>query len=98
MGLKIPQEIKNHKLLDDSSITELNGGEHLLKFFDNGYGVSIVRHDGSYGLEMAVLLGNDEEWDLTYDTPITSDVIGYMTPEECINHVKSVTELEQVSI
>lgn len=46
--------------------------------FQNGYGASIVWNPASYGheeylFELAVL---DENDDLCYDTPVTSDVIG----------------------
>lgn len=53
--------------------------------FPNGYGVSVVRHKYSYGnqkgegfYEVAVLDGED----LTYDTPVTNDVLGWQTPED----------------
>jgi len=58
----------------------------LLKryMFSNGYGASVVCHSFSYGgreglFELAVL---DKNGELTYDTPITSDVIGHLTQEE----------------
>ena len=61
--------------------------------FENGYGVSVVSHTHSYGgkaglFEIAVL----DKDGITYDTPVTDDVIGYLKPEE-------VTEImEQVQI
>jgi hypothetical protein len=47
--------------------------------FDNGYGASVVCNFGTYGakdglFEVAVLK-NDE---ICYDTPITSDVVGWL--------------------
>jgi hypothetical protein len=56
-------------------------------FFDNGYGVSVVKFPGSYGYglglyESAVLKGTEEESEICYDTEITSDVIGHQTEEE----------------
>ena len=56
-------------------------------FFDNGYGVSVVKFPGSYGYglglyESAVLKGTEEESEICYDTEITSDVIGHQSEEE----------------
>lgn len=58
----------------------------LLKsyMFSNGYGASVVSHSFSYGgnrglFELAVL---DKNGELTYDTPITNDVIGHLTQED----------------
>ena len=63
--------------------------------FDNGYGASVVRHIMSYGgklglYELAIL---DKEGDLTYDTPVTNDVIGYLTPEKVTNYLIKIQEL-----
>jgi len=48
--------------------------------FDNGYGASVVCNFGTYGakeglFEVAVLDSNGE---ITYNTPITSNVIGWL--------------------
>jgi hypothetical protein len=63
--------------------------------FDNGYGASVVRHIMSYGgklglFELAVL---DKDEELTYDTPITNDVVGHLTPEEVTNYLIKIQEL-----
>ena len=62
-------------------------GVQAVKFFDNGYGVSVIMSPFSYGgpdglYEIAVLQGLEEKWEICYDTPITDDVIGYLTKEE----------------
>lgn len=60
-------------------------------YFENGYGVSVVRTIFSYGgreglYELAVL----DKDGLTYDTPVTSDVLGYLTPEEVTEYMKQI--------
>lgn len=60
------------------------GGKLARIFFENGYGASVVCSDMSYGgreglYEIAVL---NSEGAITYDTPITSDVIGYLSHDQ----------------
>lgn len=63
--------------------------------FPNGYGASVIRGrytiGGSNGLwEMAVL---DHNGDITYDTPITRDVIGHLTDYEVYELLLKVKNL-----
>jgi hypothetical protein len=64
--------------------------------FENGYGVSVVCHTHSYGgktgmFEIAVI---GKDGDLTYDTPITNDVIGYLSREEVTDIMEQVQGLK----
>jgi hypothetical protein len=63
--------------------------------FDNGFGASVVKtpftYGGSDGLyELAVLDSNGQ---LTYDTPVTSDVEGYLTEEDV---TKLLTQIQNL--
>ncbi len=63
--------------------------------FENGFGVSVVSHTFSYGgkdglFEIAVL---DADGDLTYDTPVTNDVVGYLNPDEVTEIMEQVQKL-----
>jgi len=62
---------------------------------DNGYGASIVKHSFSYGRE-------DDKWELAvigkdghicYDTPITSDVLGWLSDEEVNETLQKIADL-----
>ena len=83
-------------------------GKAATLFFSNGYGVSVVRFRipfdssryGSYTSnenewELAVLKGNEDEWHLTYDTPITDDVIGHLEEEDVTRVMRQVQELDE---
>ncbi len=66
--------------------------------FDNGYGASVVKGPYTYGgkdglYEMAVL---DDSGNLTYDTPITNDVIGYLSEDEVNDYLTKIQELPNV--
>jgi hypothetical protein len=65
-------------------------GYQLIFMFSNGYGASVVEHDYSKGLEIAVLDSNNK---ITYDTPITDDVLGYLTDEEANTILERISKL-----
>ena len=65
--------------------------------FDNGYGASVVIGPHTYGgedglYELAVILGSDGK--LTYDTPVTDDVEGYLTEDEVTKLLEQIQNLE----
>jgi len=48
------------------------------ELFDNGYGISVVPEEDGASYEVAVLEHTDGKWArLTYETPITNDVIRF---------------------
>lgn len=79
----------------------LYDGVQRLYRFENGYGASVVRHQGSYGgpkglWEIAVIKWTERygcvvDWDLCYSTPITKAVIGYLE-EDQVNTILSFIE------
>ena len=73
--------------LDFQPHPHIKFGNQAKHFFDNGYGVSVVRFPGSYGYEeglyeVAILKGNAENWNICYDTVLTDDVLGRQSEEE----------------
>jgi len=69
-------------------------------FFYNGYGISVIRHEGSYGreqgqFEVAVLIGDQDSSSICYDTEITDDVIGHLEAEEVLKIGKRVAKLRE---
>ena len=72
----------------------MNGVQSRLQF-ENGYGVSVIRGDYSYGgrdglYELAVL-GKDGM--VTYDTDVTNDVMGYLTMQEVTDTMIEIQNL-----
>jgi hypothetical protein len=62
----------------------LVGRKQCIVQFPNGYGASIVQGEHTYGgkdglYEIAVF---GKDGGITYDTPITDDVLGYLSEEE----------------
>ena len=84
--------------LEFKSLLQLNGVQAIVKF-ENNYGASVVRHMGSYGnkqglYELAVTkYDKDGHWSLCYDTPITDDVLGYLTEDDVITHLTQIEQL-----
>ena len=77
------------------------GGTQKLYRFDNGYGASVVQFPYSYGFdeglwELAVIEFEGEyndDFDITYDTPITDDVIGHLTENDVHRVLRDIESL-----
>ena len=72
-------------------------------FFDNGYGASVIRNKFSYGsdsglYELAVIQGTPGDFSLVYDTPITNNVNGWLTPREVVYQIRKVKALTEEDI
>ena len=63
--------------------------------FNNGYGVSVIIGPHTYGGEDGLyelgVLGKDGK--LTYDTPVTDDVKGYLSEEGVTQLLKQIQNL-----
>lgn len=86
--------MKQFKDLQFKKHPQLNGVVSRITF-DNGYGASVVKHEFSYGgdkglYELAVL---DKDGELTYDTPITNDVIGYLREIDVTDVMEKIQKL-----
>lgn len=100
----IYDEFKKYEATDvDYNGFEMFGDSFNHRFyFENGYGASVIKHYGSYGyekdlFELAVIIFDDEteEWHLCFDTPITDDVIGYLTNEEVLDLLRKIKNLKE---
>lgn len=90
---------KNY-IIDTVENKELNGIQYIFRF-DNCYGASVVKNDVSYG-------HHDDQWELAvvifdtdgtylgidYDTPITDDVLGYLTDKQVKETLEKIKNLE----
>lgn len=67
--------------------------------FPNNYGASVIQGEFTYGgtddlWELAVIEFDEYgNWDLIYTTPVTNDVIGYLTVDEVNEYLDRIAAL-----
>lgn len=93
----LPIEIPAWKINDRDG----SGGQHIYRF-GNEHGASVVRGPYTYGgpdglFELAVIVFDGDEWDLTYATPITEDVLGYLQVAEVAELLVRIAALPAAS-
>ena len=86
----------HYKTFEDIDFQPHWGGIIGKIMFENGYGASVIRTTHSYGghiglYELAIL---DNDGKLTYDTPITDDVLGFLSPKEVTNYLIQIQDLK----
>ena len=87
--------MKTFKDLEFNEHPNHMGGVQAIVKFDNGYGASIVKTPHTYGgdkglYELAVL---DSDGHLTYATPVTDDVIGYLRDIDVTDVMEKIQQL-----
>lgn len=73
-----------------------NGGTQTVYRFDNGYGASVVYHSFSYGTEMVIVKFTGDtmdDYDLCYDSGITDDVLGHLSPADVDFYLSKLEKL-----
>jgi hypothetical protein len=68
---------------------ELFGWQKIFEF-PTGYGASVVVHDFSYGLELALL---DESGNITQHPDITDDVAGFLNVDSANDLLEKIAKL-----
>lgn len=95
MILQYNKNITEFSKLKFNEMEGMFSGVRAVVEFDNGYGASIIKSEFSYGgkdglYELAVL---DSTGEISYDTPITNDVLGYLTEQDVTNILKNIMDL-----
>lgn len=85
--LNIPENIMKFSDLNFQQHPSFKTGVQALHFFPNGYGVSVVKNEQSYGgkeglYEVAILKGDEKRWQICYETIFTDDVLGWQSTED----------------
>lgn len=98
------EKFKEYEVNPESIGFEEMLGENYKFVFPNGYGASVIKHIGSYGYEhglyeLAVLIKvADDDYDFCYSTPITDNVLGYLTNDKVLEILEKIKNLKEVNL
>lgn len=101
--IKEEKEMSRIKMFDDLQFEKIKNsfltGKKAKLQFDNGYGISVVSHSESLGgdeglYEVAVLDSNGR---ITYDTPITKNVLGYLDDSDVTEIMEKIQDLPPIN-
>lgn len=84
--------------LEDLPVTDVDvravlGGLHARVFFENGYEASVIQHDCSYGLEVAVC----HDGAVVYDTKFGGDVRRHLDTDTLRDALVCIASLSERS-
>ena len=83
---------------------EMGGRHQKIYRFKNGYGASVIKlpKDVAGGVwevwELAVVRFYGDSYEITYDTPVTNDVVGCLLwedVEELLEQIKALPEVDE---
>ncbi|EJE1078073.1 hypothetical protein M4H08_001910 [Listeria monocytogenes] len=89
--MKIIEDFKDY-IINHKGPTPISNLQQVYKF-PNNYGASVVSGPYTYGIELAVILFDNEDWHIVYDTPITNDVLGYLNEASLKRALKDIYDL-----
>ena len=91
-------KVSDYLLFQDDSLKGSEYGGEVV--FDNGYGLSVVRHESSYGgkqgLFEVMLTRNDNPYSLPPITQGGDTVKGFLTKEQVSEIIETVSDLPSV--
>lgn len=84
----------------NTGLHPLGVGQQMRMRFPNEYGASIIRTPYSYGgsegkYEVAVLKWHGDNSSLCYNTPVTDDVLGYLSAEDVLRTLSEIMALPE---
>jgi len=87
---------QGEKVVASSVDHDQPGVDHLEFEFDNGWGASVLRGRNSYGAEQGlweVAFTDGINGEIRYDSPVTGDVRGWLTPAEVVSTLSEIAAL-----